>query len=48
VLRVVTAPFFQFGQEPVKRKHGAALIRHEWSPRQDSSPPAAESRVLVS
>jgi lipopolysaccharide transport system ATP-binding protein len=48
-LRVVAAPFFQFGQEPVKRKHGAALIRHEWSPRQDiSRRPAAESRVLVS
>jgi lipopolysaccharide transport system ATP-binding protein len=30
-LRVVTAPFFESGQEPVKRKHGAALIRHDWS-----------------
>ena len=30
-LRVVTAQFFETGQEPVKRKHGAALIRHEWS-----------------
>jgi lipopolysaccharide transport system ATP-binding protein len=30
-LRVVAAPFFDSGQEPVKRKHGAALIRHGWS-----------------
>jgi lipopolysaccharide transport system ATP-binding protein len=30
-LRVVTAQFFETGQEPVKRKHGAALIRHEWT-----------------
>ena len=30
-LRVVAAPFFDFGQEPVKRKHGAALIKHGWS-----------------
>jgi lipopolysaccharide transport system ATP-binding protein len=30
-LRVITGQFFGTGQEPVKRKHGAALIHHEWS-----------------
>jgi lipopolysaccharide transport system ATP-binding protein len=30
-LRVITGRFFETGQEPVKRKHGAALIPHEWS-----------------
>jgi lipopolysaccharide transport system ATP-binding protein len=30
-IRVVSAGFFASGDEPVKRKHGAALIRHEWS-----------------
>lgn len=30
-LRVIAAPFFESGQEPVKRKHGAALIRHDWT-----------------
>jgi lipopolysaccharide transport system ATP-binding protein len=29
-LRVVCSNFFETGQEPVKRKHGAALLRHEW------------------
>ncbi|MGD9901841.1 MAG: ABC transporter ATP-binding protein [Vicinamibacterales bacterium] len=29
-IRVVSAGFFPSGDEPVKRKHGAALITHEW------------------
>jgi hypothetical protein len=29
-LRVVSGNFYPSGQEPVKRKHGAALISHEW------------------
>jgi len=29
-LRVVAGRFFATGQEPVKRRHGAALIEHEW------------------
>jgi hypothetical protein len=30
-LRVGTGHFFTTGQEPVKRKHGAALLHHVWS-----------------
>ncbi|MCP9496607.1 MAG: ABC transporter ATP-binding protein [Pyrinomonadaceae bacterium MAG19_C2-C3] len=30
-LRVVTANFYETGQSPVKRKHGATLMQHEWS-----------------
>jgi lipopolysaccharide transport system ATP-binding protein len=39
-LRVVCSNFFETGQEPVKRKHGAALIRHEWRMRSDGLDPA--------
>jgi lipopolysaccharide transport system ATP-binding protein len=28
--QVVSANFYQTGQEPVRRKHGAALMPHEW------------------
>jgi lipopolysaccharide transport system ATP-binding protein len=30
-LRVATGHFFATGQEPVKRKHGAALLSHVWT-----------------
>ncbi len=30
-LRVITNNYYGTGQEPVKRKHGAGLIRHEWT-----------------
>lgn len=30
-IRVVSSGFYETGDEPVKRKHGAALLRHEWS-----------------
>ena len=36
-LRVVPGKFFETGQEPVKRKHGAALIRHEWTSAQETA-----------
>jgi lipopolysaccharide transport system ATP-binding protein len=38
-LRVISAHFFASGQEPVKRKHGAALLRHEWTARPLSAEP---------
>lgn len=34
-LRVVTANYYETGQSPVKRKHGATLMQHEWSLRED-------------
>jgi len=30
-IQIVTSPYFETGQEPVKRKHGAALMKHAWS-----------------
>ena len=44
-LRVVSAPFFESGQAPVKRKHGATLVKHEWFP-QSSSELAAMTRAV--
>jgi hypothetical protein len=30
-LQVISGNYYADGDEPVKRKHGAALVRHEWS-----------------
>lgn len=45
-VRVVSAPFFSSGDEPVKRKHGAALIDHHWSvaPAERLAAPAQSGR----
>ncbi|MGH9945457.1 MAG: Wzt carbohydrate-binding domain-containing protein, partial [Pyrinomonadaceae bacterium] len=44
-LRVVTANFYGTGQEPVKRKHGAALIDHQWTARAECAEQDAPALV---
>jgi len=45
-LRVITAQYFETGQEPVKRKHGAALLRHSWSATERAQDAIDDAPVL--